>query len=165
VQSRLARGAGAALAAAALAGCGAPPASHLAVGAADREWVQNANGVIDQLTGDVSDAALAGPGLRGARRSLTNLSDLYGLLVAYTDFGGCTRMVTGIGDPPARYEGVVRGLDRACAGFEHAAGLFTRAASGHDAHALLAASDEVKIAAALLYRATVAFAGARSAPS
>jgi hypothetical protein len=127
--------------------------------------VQNANGVIDQLTGDVSAAALAGPGLRGARRSLADLSDLYGLLVAYTDFGGCSRMVSGIGDPPPRYAGVVDGLDHACARFEHAAGLFTRAASEHDAHALLAASGEVKVAAALLYRATVTFADAQSARS
>jgi hypothetical protein len=128
------------------------------------EWVQNANGVIDQLNADVSSAALAGTGLAGARRSLRDLSDLYALLVAYTDFGGCSRMVSGIGEAPPRYARVVPRLEHACSGFEDAAALFTRAASAHDARALLAASKEVKAAASLLYRATLAFAAARSAP-
>ncbi len=169
MQPRLARRAEAAaavVAAIVLSGCGGParPAQPYA-GAADREWVANATGVIDQLQTDVSSATPAGSGLAGARRSLHDLSDLYGLLVAYTDFGGCTRMIGGIGTAPRRYALVVTRLERACHGFEHAAVLFTRATSGDDAHALLAASREVKGAASLLYRANLAFAAARSATS
>jgi hypothetical protein len=169
VQPRLARPAEAAaavVAAIALSGCGRPARpAHLAARAADREWVANATGVIDQLQTDVATATPAGSGLAGARRSLHDLSDLYGLLVAYTDFGGCTRMIGGIGTAPPRYALVVTRLERACRGFEDAAVLFTRAASGDDAHALLAASREVKAAASLLYRANLVFVAARSASS
>jgi hypothetical protein len=164
VGRRAAGAAGAALAAAVLAGCGAPGhPGRPAAGSSDREWVQNATGVIDQLNGDVSSAALVRPGLAGARRSLRDLSQLYALLVAYTDFGGCSRMVGGMGDAPPRYARVVPRLDRACSSFEKAATLFTRAASAHDARALLAASRQVRAAASLLYRASLAIAAAQSA--
>lgn len=151
--------AGAALAAAGLAGCGGAAAPRAA---GEGEWVANASGVIDQLNADVSTVAPAGTGLRAAKRSLRNLSDLYDLLVAYTDFGGCDRMVGGIGTPPRRYRAVVVDLERACVRFQDAAGLFTRATSAHDAPALLAASRQVRLASALVYRATLAFAAARS---
>jgi hypothetical protein len=156
---------GAALAVAGLTGCGGPTRDgHGDVTPADHEWVDNATGVIDQLNGDASAAKPARPGLAGARRSLSNLSELYGLLVAYADFGGCAKMVTGIGKAPPRFTGVVRRLAPACSRFERAAALFTRAASGHDARALLAASREVEAGQALLYRAMLVFAAARSAP-
>ena len=164
VQPRLAFGAmaaGAVLAAAGLAGCGGGPSSN-AVG--EEEWVANASGVIDQLNTDVSTVAPAGTGLPAAKRSLRDLSELYGLLVAYTDFGGCDRMVGGIGTAPRHFAAVVTDLERACVRFQDAAGLFTRAASVHDAPALLAASRQVKVASALLYRATLAFAAARARP-
>jgi hypothetical protein len=157
--------AGAALALAGLTGCGGPSEpAHVGGASADREWVDNASGVLDQLSGDVSAALPARPGLAGARRSLGDLSELYGLLVAYTDFGGCNVMVSGMGRAPPRFVGVVRRLEPACVRFEHAAALFTRAASGHDARALLAAAREVRSGQALLYRAILAFAAARSAP-
>jgi hypothetical protein len=148
-----------------LAGCGGPTGpAHVNRVSTDREWVDNASGVIDQLNGDVSAAEPARPGLAGARRSLGDLSELYGLLVAYTDFGGCTKMVGGIGRTPPQFVVVVDRLGPACTHFERAAALFTRAASGHDPRALLAASREVKAGQALLYRAMLAFAAARSAP-
>ena len=157
---------GAVLTVAGLSGCGGPSGPAQVSGAsADREWVDNATGVIDQLNGDVSAAEPARPGIAGARRSLSDLSELYGLLVAYTDFGGCTRMVSGIGRAPPQFAVVVHLLGPACARFERAAALFTSAASGHDARALLAASREAKRGQALLYRAMLAFAAARSAPS
>lgn len=155
---------GAVFAAAGLAGCGGPnEPTHVHVAPTDREWVENASGVIDQLNGDVSAAAPARPGLAGARRSLEDLSELYGLLVAYTDFGGCSKMVSGIGKAPPRFAGVVHRLGRACTGFERAAALFTRAASGRNARALLAASREVKASQPLLYEAMLSFAAVRSA--
>jgi hypothetical protein len=163
--ARVAIAVGAVLAVAALAGCGGPTGpAHAGGGSVDREWVDNATGVIDQLNGDVSAAEPARPGLAGARRSLADLSELYGLLVAYADFGGCTKMVSGIGRAPPQFAVVVHRLGPACSRFERAAALFTRAASGHDAYALLAASREVKAGQGLLYRAMLAFAAARSAP-
>ncbi len=156
---------GAVLAVAGLTGCGGSTGPGNVRGASvDREWVDNATGVIDQLNGDVSAAEPARPGLAGARRSIGDLSELYGLLVAYTDFGGCAKMVSGMGQAPPRFANVVRRLGPACARFERAAVLFTRAASDHDARALLAASREVAAGRALLYRVMLAFAAARSAP-
>jgi hypothetical protein len=157
---------GVALAAVVLVGCGGARPLHVSAATADHEWVANAAGVIDQLNADVAAVAPAGADLATARRSLHNLSDLYGLLVAYTDFGGCNKMVGGTGNAPPGFAGVVQALVRACDRFERGAALFTRAASGSgDARALIAASKQVKIAAALLYRATLALAAARSAPA
>jgi hypothetical protein len=162
---RRATATGVALAAAVLVGCGgARP--HVSAATADREWVANAAGVIDQLNTDVAAVAPAGTDVATARRSLRDLSDLYGLLVAYTDFGGCNKMVGGVGNTPPGFARVVRELALACSGFERGAALFTRAASGSgDPRALIAASKQVKGAAALLYRATLALAAARSAPA
>ena len=62
---------GAALAVAGLAGCGGPTEpAHVRAASADREWVDNATGVLDQLGGDVSAAEPARPGLAAAKRSL-----------------------------------------------------------------------------------------------
>ena len=155
----------AALAAAGFAGCGGSAAEqgHVSATGSDQEWVDNAAGVIDQLTGDVAAAQPPVPGLAAARRSLRDLSELYGLLVAYTDLGGCSKMVRGTGEAPARFAGVLFRLERACPGFQRGAALFTRAASRHDARALVAAWREVEAAQPLLYRATLALAAARSA--
>ncbi len=75
-------------------GCGAPGRTSRRR-PADREWVANAAGVIDQLNDRCRRRRARGPDLATARRSLRDLSDLFGLLVAYTDFGGCNKMVGG----------------------------------------------------------------------
>ena len=155
----------AALAAAGLAGCGGSAARHGHVSAAtgDREWVDNASGVIDQLSADIAAAQPPVPGLAGARHSLRDLSELYGLLVAYTDLGGCSKMVGGIGGAPAGFDGVLSRLVGTCPGLERGAALFSRAASRHYPRALVAAWREVEASRPLLYRATLALAAARSA--
>jgi hypothetical protein len=130
--------------------------------ATDREFIANTSGVIDQLDQDVSVATPAGIDLTAARAALRNESDLFGLLIAYSDFGGCNKMVAAIGEAPPHFRVVVRQLTVACARFERGAALFTRAASKRDARALLAASRQIKAAAALLYRATLGFAAART---
>jgi hypothetical protein len=164
VQLNLARWAsvaGATLVAAALAGCGAAD-THVLRAAADREWVANTLGVIDQLNEDVSAVTPAGRGLQSARRALHDESDLFALLVAYTDFGGCNKMVAASGEAPPRFVRVASALQLACRHFSNAAALFTRAASATDAQALLEASRQVRLASAALYRASLRFAAARS---
>lgn len=156
----------AALVVAGLVGCGRGPAGAgqgSAAGGGDQEWVDNASGVLDQLTGDVAGAQPPVPGVAGARQALRDLSELYGLLVVYTDLGGCSKMVAQVGKAPPGFAGVLLQLDRACIGFERGAALFSRAASRHDARALVAAWRRVDASRALLYRATLAFAAARSA--
>ena len=146
----------AALAAVLAAGCGAQPE---AAKPSSREWVANARGVVEQLRGDV--VAVAGfDRLAAARKGLDDESELYGLLVAYTDFGGCRHMVAAAGATPARYRPARAVLDSACRLLERGAALFTRATTRHDARALLAAARTTARAAPLLVRARVALEAA-----
>ncbi len=121
-------------------GCGAatrPPT--------DREWIANARGVIQQLHGDV--VAVSGYDEVGAARTgLRDESQLYGLLVAYTDFGGCRHMVTAVGVEPPSLADVVRSLRRACVQLERADLLFTRAVA-HHAPRLLVRATRASLAA------------------
>ena len=78
------------------------------------------------------------------------------MLVAYTDFGGCRHMVAAAGDAPKRFTRVTRNLARACTLLQRAAALFTDAASGNDAPALVHAGRVAASAAPLLLRAKIA---------
>ena len=129
------------------AGCGgtAQPITQ-----ADRQWIGNTAGVIDQLQRDLVLGS-EGDSLAEARVALR--SGLYTLLVAYTDFGGCRHMVAAAGVAPERFAEVTHALRTACARLERAAGLFTRAASGDDAATLVAAGRLASSAAPLLVRA------------
>jgi len=118
---------------------------------ADREWVDNTAGVIDQLQRDLVLGSGGGESLAAARNALR--SGLYTLLVAYTDFGGCRHMVAAAGATPERFAAVTRTLRVACLRLERAAGLFTRAASDDDAPALVEAERLASSAAPLLVRA------------
>ena len=124
------------------AGCGAGASP---TPTPDREWIANARGVVEQLRSDV--VAVSGyDRLATARTGLRDESQLYGLLVAYTDFGGCRHMVAAVGvEPPGRAR-VVRLLYRACVHLQRADGLFTRSVA-HRAPALLATATRAAIAA------------------
>jgi hypothetical protein len=130
------------------AGCGgkAQPTRQ-----ADREWIDNTAGVIDQLQRDLVLGSEGGDSLAAAREALH--SGLYTLLVAYTDFGGCRHMVAAAGVAPERFGQVTRTLAAACARLERAAALFTRAASGDHAPALVEAGRLASSAAPILVRA------------
>jgi len=138
-----------------VAGCGAgasPPT--------DREWVANTRGVVDQLRGDIvavsgyDRVAAAGAGLRDE-------SQLYGLLVAYTDFGGCRHMVAAVGVEPPRLAAVVRSLRRACLHLEHADLLFTRSVARRAPRFLAAATKQALAAEPSLDAAALELAAAR----
>ncbi|MCW2965368.1 MAG: hypothetical protein JWO17_2620 [Actinomycetia bacterium] len=117
-------------------GCGARAAPPT-----DRVWVANARGVVDQLRGDVVTVA-AYDRLGTARQGLRDDSQLYGLLVPYTDFGGCRHMVTAVGvEPPGRAQ-AVRLLHRACLHLQRADELFTRAVAHRAARLLVDATQE-----------------------
>ena len=134
------------------AGCGGTSAP---AGSArgDRQWVANAGGVIDELERDVLLAGNGGGTYAAAAAALRSESSLYTVLVAYSDFGGCDHMVSSAGAPTARYAKVERTLAATCVLLQRAAALFTRAASTHDAHALLAATRTTLEASPLLLRA------------
>jgi hypothetical protein len=141
---------GAAAAATVLAACGGAPARTPR--SAGSEWTANASGVIDQLRSDTV-AAADGDSPQSARAALHDESRLYGLLVAYSDFGGCRHMTRTLGDAPNGFGSTASTLARACARLQHASALFTQAASNNDAPALVAAAHAVRAAEPLLERA------------
>jgi hypothetical protein len=124
----------------ALPACGGRPANPLQPGQATDQWVANAADVITVLERDVLLSTRGGSTLAAARHALHDDSILSGILVAYTDFGGCSHMVSAIGTPPPRFEKIERTLVTACLAFERAGLLFTHAASKSDPHSLLAAT-------------------------
>ena len=134
-----------------LTACGGTSNTPLA--GAEHEWVANTGGVIDELERDVLLAGSGGDTLRAARQALRNESNLYTILVAYTDFGGCNHMVSAAGTPPVRFARVERTLAAACALLQRAAALFTRAATRHDARALVTATRTTLRASPILVRA------------
>jgi hypothetical protein len=131
----------------AVTGCGGS-ATHPGTVPA-RAWQSNVRGVLQQLLTDATTASAAGTTRAGAGRALRSLSDLYGLLVVYSDLGGCRRMVVAAAAPPA----VTRAAVRPCAQLERAAALFGRAASRNDAAALVRATREVRRAEPAIVRA------------
>ena len=144
---------GATVLAVVVVGCGGGSSTHVPRSAAS-EWAANAAGVIDQLRADTV-AASDGDSISSARAALLDESRLYGLLVAYNDFGGCRHMVGAVGYPPPGFRAVDATLARACANLQRAAALFTRAASKSDPPALVAASRAVDAATPLLERAAL----------
>jgi hypothetical protein len=149
-----------AVVAAALAACGsqAPPR---AVDVLDRQWVANTTGVVEQLRRDVTLTQVTGQTLATAGGALRDDSALYVLLLAYSDFGGCDRMVGQAGDAPPSTPQLQRTLSATCRRLQAAAKLFTRATKNDDAHALLAASREASAASPLLVRARLQLAAAQ----
>jgi hypothetical protein len=140
--------AAAALLAASAAGCGGHGATR-AGPPPPAEWQANARGVVEQLRSDLASAAIGGTTPASAARALADVSDLYGLLVAYSDLGGCRAMVDATG-APAR---VVAAFDPVCTHLQRAAALFAVAARRDDAAALVRAGREVGRAQPHLVRA------------
>jgi hypothetical protein len=135
-----------------LAGCGT---GHRPARAG--EWQPGALLVIAQLRRDV--VAVAGADrLPAARAALADESQLYGLLISFSDVAGCRHMVSTLGVTPPAFAAAERLLDRACRPLQRAGELFTRAASRHDSHALVAAAGRAAAALPLLDRARLALA-------
>jgi hypothetical protein len=138
------------------AGCRAHAQTVRSV-SANEEWVSNARGVVEQLRGDV--IAVSGFDRVGAARAgLEDDSQLYGLLVAYTDFGGCRHMTAAVGVAPAGRVRVVQLLERACTHLRRADVLFTRAVARTEPRLLVAATREAVAAVPPLDAADLALA-------
>jgi hypothetical protein len=134
--------------AALLAGCGGHAPIVRQESAGD-EWMANARGVVEQLRGDV--IAVAGyDRVAAARAGLDDDSQLYGLLVSYTDFGGCLHMAAAVGAAPPGRARVVRLLRRACAHLRRADALFTRAVARSEPPLLVRATREAVAAVPVL---------------
>ena len=131
------------------AGCGAARPAKPVVSA---EWRTNAQQVVQQLRVDISTASVGGSTRTEAAKALRDTSDLYALLVAYSDLGGCREMVTAA-QPPTR---VARAFAPACDHLQRAAELFSRATQRSDATALVRATRETGLAQPSLVRAMLA---------
>ena len=130
-------------------GCGASQPAKPVVSA---YWRANARGVVQQLRVDISMASIGGTTRSSAAGALRDMSDLYALLVAYSDLGGCREMVTAA-QPPSR---VARLFAPACDHLQRAASLFSRAARQSDPSALVRATREAGLAQPALVRAMLA---------
>ena len=139
------------------AGCGAAHAPATKPRPAADEWVANARGVVRQLRGDVIDVA-GFDRLPAARAGLADDSQLYGLLVAYTDFGGCRHMAAAAGVEPPGLTRVVELLARACAHLRRAERLFTRAVAHREPRLLVGATRAAVAAVPELDAADLALA-------
>lgn len=140
-----------ALAAALLAACGGSGKGNRDA----RQWLANARGVVQQLRSDVVDAS-GTDRLPLARAAMRNDSQLYGLLVTYTDLGGCVHEVHALGVPPAQFAAARRALLQACRPLVRAVRLFTHAMTSQRPAALVAATRSALAAAPLLEHAALA---------
>jgi hypothetical protein len=107
---------------------------------------------VQQLRVDIDTAGVGGRTRPAAAKALRDTSDLYALLVAYSDLGGCREMVTAA-EPPAR---VARVFAPACDHLQRAAALFSRATQHSDPAALVRATREAGLAQPSLVRAMLA---------
>ncbi|HKU58701.1 MAG TPA: hypothetical protein VJP39_03765 [Gaiellaceae bacterium] len=114
-------------------------------------WRANAQQVVAQLRQDVASAEIVGSTEGAARAQLANESDLFGLLLAYTDLSGCRTMMQSTGAPPKEE----RLLMEPCASLQKASALFVRANTMDDPAALVAATREAAHASPLLVRAAL----------
>src|SRR4051812_23434978 len=79
-----------------VAGCGvARPAPPVV----SPSWQANTSQLVQQLRVDIVTAAVGGTTTGAAAKALRNTSDLYALLVAYSDLGGCRQMVRSAAAP------------------------------------------------------------------
>jgi hypothetical protein len=140
------------------AGCGGrgEPSPSPSSKALLREWKANVAVVIQQLRSDVDMTQVAGTTSGSAHAALRNESDVYALLVAYTDLGGCHRMVVAAGTSTPATERVDRLLASACGHAERASTYFTRAVRTGSGEALLAGAREARRSLPALVRAAAA---------
>jgi hypothetical protein len=142
------------VAAVALAGCGEvrvqPPAPVTA-----SEWRSNTAIIVRQLRDDIAATQISGATPAAGRAALHDESSLYGLLVSYSDFAGCTEMVASAGVVPPSAARAARALVAGCRHLEQASALFTAAVKANDGSSLIAAGREAGQALPLLVDATV----------
>ena len=136
------------------AGCGTTSTSlPRAGGDGERLWIDNASQLIDELDRGVVVSDDPGTDVATARAALGDQSVLVNLLMANVAFGSCEESVRNVGVPTRRLERVATTLSSACRILQRASDLFTRATTGPDPRALLAASRLAVKASPLLREA------------
>jgi hypothetical protein len=110
-----------------------------------RAWPANAVELLQQLRQDVAAVESVTP----SQRSFVDTGELYVLLVAYSDLGGCSSMAAQTAAP----EAVIGVIARACPQLERAAVLFTQAEAASSTRELVHAAREAGLALPALVRA------------
>ena len=147
-------------AAVALAGCG-HAGDGRPVAVSERQWRANAVVIVRQLQADIAATQISGGTAASAGAALHDESSLYGLLISYSDFGGCREMVAAAGPQPPSAGQVERLLAAGCRHLERASRLFTLAVKRNDGSSLLAAGRESGRALPPLVRAAAVLGGRR----
>jgi hypothetical protein len=119
---------------------------------AERLWRPNATILLRQLQSDIDTLSSLAQTRTAAARALSDTSELFVLIVAYSDLGGCRSMAAATAAPLR----VVASLSRPCGHLERASRLFTRAASQIDARALVQARSEARRAQPQIVEAMLA---------
>jgi hypothetical protein len=83
------------------------------------------------------------------------------MVIAYTDFAGCGKLLRSFGPPVRRDESARAALGSACTRVEAAAALFRRAMVGNDPRILLSATRRALTAEPLLVQAKAELAKSR----
>lgn len=135
-------------------GCGGSPARPPPAGSpAELAWIDNAAGLIGQLSDGVVVSAAGGSDLVTARRALDDESDLLAMVMASVAFGSCRESLRNVGVPTARLVSIETTLASACRLLQRASQLFTRAATHSDPRSLLLAAKVSERASPLLREA------------
>jgi hypothetical protein len=129
--------------------CAACGSGQARTGTTAREWRANATGALTQLQQDVAATGVGGTTRADAAHALKDTSDLFGLVIAYSDLGGCRAMIAATTAPAD----VALELARPCGHLQRAAALFTRATVTSDPDELVAAGREAERAEPQLVRA------------
>jgi hypothetical protein len=130
-----------------VSGCGAARVPPVAT-PPTATWRSNARQVVEQLRVDIATAAVAGSTRADAERALRSTSDLYALLVAYSDLDGCHAMVNATAAP----DRVIGAFQPLCVRLQRAAALFARATQRSEPAALVEATRETRVAQPQLVR-------------
>jgi hypothetical protein len=120
--------------------------------------------LVSTLQKDVLLSVYGGANVATARRAVLNSSDLYAMVLAYTDFGGCGKVVKSFGQPGPAARPAIAAIGSACTQLERAAAIFRRAMKSNSPQVLVAATRASLAAEPLLLRAKAALASYAAAP-
>jgi hypothetical protein len=128
----------------AVTGCGSSPSQSApaapptqAGSPAELAWIDNADGLISQLSDAVVVSAAGGSDLATARSSLHDDADMLAMVMASVAFGSCDESLRNVGVADRLVEAVEAKLATACRFLRQASDLFTRAVTRTDPHWLL----------------------------
>jgi hypothetical protein len=131
--------------------CGGSPARPTPLESkAELAWIENAEGLIVQLSDGVAASAAGGADIATARHVLYDQSDLFVMLMANVAFESCADSLRNAGVADARLRSAQQTLAAACRLLRQSSTLFTRAVNRSDPRELISASATARRGGRLL---------------